>query len=101
LFHSSSPAAAFGGTPFHAFLVAASGIATVLPLIFFGHAARIISLTTLGILQFLGPTLQFIIGWRFYGEPVPPSRLLTFGLIWTAVAIYAFDAKMRERKARI
>lgn len=99
-FHSSSPAQAFGGTFPHAALVIASGIATTLPLVFFGHAARNISLTTLGILQFLGPTLQFLIGWKFYGEPVNNSRLITFGLIWLAVGIYAIDAKMRERKSR-
>ena len=79
----------------------ASGIVTTLPLIFFGHAARNISLTTLGILQFLGPTLQFLIGWKFYGEPVTSSRLITFGLIWTAVGIYAIDARLRERRARL
>jgi chloramphenicol-sensitive protein RarD len=97
---SSSPAAAFGGTLPHGMLVIASGIATTLPLIFFGHAARNISLTTLGILQFLGPTLQFFIGWRFYSEPVTTSRLVTFAMVWTAIGIYATDAVLRERKAR-
>lgn len=100
LLHSSSPGEAFGGTFPHALLVIASGIVTTLPLIFFGHAARNISLTTLGILQFLGPTLQFLIGWKFYNEPVTTSRLITFGLIWMAVGIYAIDARLRERKGR-
>lgn len=101
LHHGHSPREAFGGTVPHALLVAASGIATTLPLIFFGHAARNISLTTLGILQFLGPTLQFLIGWRFYGEPVTTGRLVTFALIWTAVGIYAIDARLRERRVRL
>lgn len=101
LMHSSSPGEAFGGSFPHALLVIASGFATTLPLVFFGHAARNISLTTLGILQFLAPTLQFLIGWKFYGEPVTTSRLITFGLIWTAVGIYAIDAGARERRARI
>ncbi len=100
VFHSTSPSQAFGGTFPHGMLVAACGVVTTLPLIFFGHAARNISLTTLGILQFLGPTLQFIIGWKFYDEPVTTSRLITFGLIWTAVGIYAIDAILRERKGR-
>jgi chloramphenicol-sensitive protein RarD len=97
LFHSASPAEAFGGTFPHALLVVAAGVATTLPLVFFGHAARNISLTTLGILQFIGPTLQFVIGWKFYGEPMTSGRLLTFALIWVAIGIYAFDARMRER----
>jgi chloramphenicol-sensitive protein RarD len=92
VFTMESPAAAFGGTPAHAALVIASGIATTLPLLFFGMAARAIPLTTLGILQFLGPTLQFLIGWKLFGEPMSATRLLSFSMIWLAVAIYAADA---------
>lgn len=88
---------AFGGTPAHALLVIASGAATTLPLLCFGHAARHIPLTTLGILQFLGPTLQFLIGWRLYHEPMSTTRLLSFALIWSAIALYAADAIRRER----
>jgi chloramphenicol-sensitive protein RarD len=54
----------------------------------FTYAARKIRLTTLGMLQFLGPTLQWIIGWRFYGETMDFQRVLSFGLIWLAVAMY-------------
>lgn len=96
---SASPAAAFGGTWAHAWLVVGSGLATTLPLIFFGYAARTIRLTTLGILQFLGPTLQFLIGWKLYHEPMTGPRLLSFALIWLAVGIYAADA-VRSRKIR-
>lgn len=97
LFHSTSPAAAFGGTWPHALLVVATGVATTLPLLFFGHAAKSIRLTTLGILQFLGPTLQFLIGWLLYSEPMSPTRLASFALIWLAIAIYAAEAKLREK----
>jgi chloramphenicol-sensitive protein RarD len=92
LVSSPSPASAFGGSWPHAALVVGSGLATTLPLIFFGHAVRTIRLTTLGILQFLGPTLQFFIGWKLYGEPMTGPRLLSFALIWLAVGIYAADA---------
>jgi chloramphenicol-sensitive protein RarD len=76
-------------------LLIAIGAATVLPLLFFGHAARSISLTTLGILQFIGPTIQFLIGWLLYHEPMPPLRLASFALIWSAVALYAIDSRKR------
>lgn len=100
--HADTPGEAFGGTWTHAALVAGTGIATTLPLVFFGHAARHIRLTTLGIIQFLGPTLQFLIGWRLYGETVTPSRLLSFACIWLAVAIYAADAGWgKNPKSRI
>jgi chloramphenicol-sensitive protein RarD len=90
--HSSSLSDAFGGTPGRGVLVVATGIATATPLLFFGYATRTIRLTTLGILQFLGPTLQFLIGWKLYGEPMSALRLVSFGFIWLAIAVYAFDA---------
>lgn len=93
IFSSPSPAAAFGGSWPHALVVVGTGLATGLPLLCFGHAARTIRLTTLGILQFLGPTLQFLIGWKLYGEPVSGTRLLSFALIWLAVGIYAMAAR--------
>jgi len=96
LFTSASPAAAFGGSPGSALLVIGTGLATALPLLFFGYAARTIQLTTLGILQFLGPTLQFIIGWKLYGEPMTAARLASFALIWLAIAVYAIDATRRK-----
>ncbi len=89
---NNSPTAAFGGSGFHAILVVGTGLATALPLLCFGYAARTIRLTTLGILQFIGPTIQFFIGWKLYDEPMTGARLLSFGLIWLAVAIYAADA---------
>jgi len=95
---SATPAAAFGGSWPHAVLVVGSGLATTLPLICFGHAVRTIRLTTLGILQFLGPTLQFVIGWQLYQEPMTGPRLLSFALIWVAVGIYAADAWRRRQR---
>lgn len=97
VFAHSSPAAAFGGSWKNAALVVGTGFATALPLLFFGHATRTLRLTTLGILQFLGPTLQFFIGWKMYGEPMTAARLLSFALIWLAVALYAADALRKQR----
>lgn len=74
-------------------LIIASGIATTLPLLCFTYAARNIRLTTLGMIQFLGPTLQWIIGWRWYGETMDTHRVLSFGLIWLAVALYLMNGK--------
>ena len=100
LLGTGSTTAAFGSSPDQILLVACSGLATTLPLLCFGHAARSIRLSTLGILQFLGPTLQFLIGWKIYGEPMGSTRLASFSLIWIAVALYAADAVMEGRKRR-
>lgn len=88
---------AFGGSPPHAALALATGLATAAPLLCFGHAARTIRLTTLGILQFLGPTLQFAIGAALYQEPLPPLRLLSFALVWLAVGLYAAGSRRKRQ----
>lgn len=93
-----SPAAAFGGSPARALLVAAAGPLTVAPLLCFGHAARTLRLSTLGILQFLAPTLQFLIGWLLYHEPLDRAGLASFTLIWLAVALYARGARARGHR---
>lgn len=99
LFSCPTPAAAFGNHPGQFLWVIGTGLATALPLLCFGHATRTLRLTTLGILQFLGPTLQFLIGWKFYGEPMTTARLLSFSLIWLAVALYAVSTLRTARQA--
>lgn len=89
LWQTPSREAAFGHSPAHFLLVVSTGLATALPLLAFGRATRSLRLSTLGILQFIAPTLQFVVGWKFYGEPMTTPRLLSFALIWTAVAIYS------------
>jgi chloramphenicol-sensitive protein RarD len=100
LYSSATPAAAFGNSPGQVLLVIGTGLATALPLLCFGHATRTLRLTTLGILQFLGPTLQFLIGWKFYGEPMTTTRLLSFSLIWLAVALYAVSTLRAARQTQ-
>lgn len=91
---------AFGGSWSSALLVAGTGLATATPLLLFGMAARRIRLSTLGILQFLGPTLQFLLGWLVYGEKMTPLRGASFGLIWVAVIVYAVSAQKESRRER-
>lgn len=74
-------------------LLMLTGIATATPLLLFGHATRSISLSTLGILQFLGPTLQFLIGWKIYHEPMTTQRSISFALIWLAIGLYALASR--------
>lgn len=95
-----SPAEAFGGSWTHGWWLLGAGIATTAPLLCFGHAARHIRLTTLGMVQFIGPTVQLLIGWRIYGEPMSGPRLLSFLLIWVAIALYSLDALQRSRAGR-
>jgi chloramphenicol-sensitive protein RarD len=75
------------------------GPATTLPLLLFAFAARRISLTTLGLMQYLGPSIQFVLGLVLFGEPLTPNRLIGFAMIWTALAIYTTDGIRTHRKA--
>lgn len=86
---------AFGNGSVTSWLLAASGAATAAPLLFFAQGARSISLSLLGILQFIGPTGQLLIGWLIYREPMPPLRMLSFGLIWVAVAMYVSSLRKK------
>ncbi len=95
--HSSVPEA-FGQSWSHALLIVGTGLVTAIPLLLFAFASRNIRLSTLGMLQFIGPTMQFFIGWKIYGEPMTTVRLLSFGLIWLAIALYGWDS-LRKRPA--
>ena len=78
-------------------LLAGAGVVTVLPLLASSAAATRIPLSTLGLLQYIGPTLQFAIGVFVYGEPMPASRLLGFVMVWTALALFTAEG-MRHRR---
>jgi chloramphenicol-sensitive protein RarD len=80
----------FGHTS-HAFdlLLIASGPVTAVPLLLFAAAVRRLRLATIGLLQYISPTLQFLIAVFLYHEPFDQSRMLAFVLIWIAVAIYS------------
>ncbi len=97
--HHSTVGDAFGGSWDRGFLLAGAGILTAIPLLLFAFASRKIRLSTLGMLQFIGPTLQFFIGWLVYDEPMNGVRFASFGLIWVAIGIYVFEGyRVRERK---
>jgi chloramphenicol-sensitive protein RarD len=87
-----SGAAAFSpAQPGLAGLLMLAGPLTVLPLLFFALAARRLPLSLIGFLQFIAPTLQFVMG-LIYGEVLTTAHVVCFGLIWTAVAFFVTDA---------
>ena len=90
-------AAISAGSAGLAALLVAGGPITVVPLLCFALAAKRVSLTTIGFLQFLAPTLQFLVG-VYYGESLTPARIVCFVCIWAAVLIFSFDALRVGRK---
>lgn len=73
-------------------LLAGTGIITSIPLLWFVSGARNLSLVTIGLLQFISPTLQFALGHWVYMEPFTRTQMVTFGSIWLALAIYSWDS---------
>ncbi len=82
-------------------LLVGSGIITSVPLILFAAAARLLPMTVLGLLQYVAPTIQFIVGTVFLGEHLSPGRWASFMLIWVGLAIFVFDTLNRARRARM
>ncbi|PTY08526.1 EamA family transporter RarD [Opitutaceae bacterium EW11] len=69
-----------------------TGVVTAVPLLLFARGARGLRFTTLGFLQYLTPTCQFLLGWLVYAEPLDPVRAAAFGVIWAGLATYSADA---------
>lgn len=82
----------------HVALLVASGVVTAVPLLCFGAAATRVSMTTLGLLQYLTPTLQFALGVTLLGEHMPPGRWVGFALVWLALAIFTAEALRHHRR---
>lgn len=83
--------------PGHTLMLLSSGIVTAVPLILFAAAARRVPLATMGLLQFFAPVLQFICGVAVFGEIVPVSRWVGFGLVWLALVVLTIDTIRTSR----
>ena len=82
----------------HALLLVTTGAVTALPLICFGAAAIRISMTTIGLLQYLAPTLQFALGVLVFHEEMTPAKWLGFSLVWVALVIFTGEALRHRRR---
>ncbi|MER7932405.1 EamA family transporter RarD [Streptomyces sp. NPDC093272] len=83
----------------HAALLASTGIVTALPLVCFGAAAIRVPLSTLGLLQYLAPVFQFLLGILYFHEAMPAERWAGFALVWVALALLTWDALRTARRS--
>ena len=90
----------FGTSHLHVVLIAFAGIVTATPLLLFTAAAKRLRYSTLGMLQFLAPTLQFLLAVSIYGEPFTRAHAIAFGAIWGALALYVL-AIVRHARASV
>ncbi len=84
----------------HVLLLMSTGLVTAVPLLCFGAAATRVTMTSLGLLQYLAPILQFALGITVLGEHMPAERWIGFGLVWVALVIFTVDA-IRERRRQL
>lgn len=101
IYLQATGAGAFGqGDPATAVLLVGAGVVTAVPLLLFGYGAKRVQLTTLGILQYIAPTMQFLLGVLVYGEAFTTTRLIGFSFIWTALAVYWLDSYLAVKRRR-
>lgn len=91
---------AFGTTPAVTLLLAAAGPVTAIPLLLFAYGARRIPLSLVGVLQYIGPTLQLLLGVLLYQEPFGGHKLAGYALIWSGLVLFSLEGLWRLRPAR-
>ncbi|KUN34058.1 protein rarD [Streptomyces longwoodensis] len=84
----------------HSALLTATGVVTAIPLVCFGAAAIRVPLSTLGLLQYLAPVFQFLLGIAYFHEEMPAERWAGFALVWLALSMLTWDALRTARRAR-
>ncbi len=82
-------------------LLAAAGPVTAIPLLLFAAGARRIPFSLLGVLQYIGPTLQLLVGVWLYHEPFPPLKIAGYAAIWFALAVYTAESVWQMRRNRV
>jgi chloramphenicol-sensitive protein RarD len=87
--------------PWQGLLLASTGVFTVIPLLMFAASARRVPLSTLGLLQYLTPTLQLLCGVLLLGEHMTPARWAGFGLVWVALVVLTVDTVRTASRRRI
>lgn len=88
----------FGDDMANSAMLMTAGIATTVPLLLFGAAAIRLPLVVLGLLQYLAPVIQFLIGITYFGEHMPTSRWVGFSLVWLALVVFTVDVVRHSRR---
>jgi chloramphenicol-sensitive protein RarD len=78
-----------------------AGVVTVIPLLLFASAARRIPLTSIGVLQYINPTMQFLLGTLVYKEPFNQHRLIGFAIVWAALILYGAEGLIARRRSQV
>ena len=84
--------------PYTLFLLMLTGPGTAIPLLLFAYAVQRLKLTTMGMLQYISPSIQFVLALVFFGEHLNATRLVSFAFIWASLIIFTTDSVVRRRR---
>lgn len=90
----------FAGNPRDSWLLLGCGVVTAVPLLFYANGAKLLRLSTIGILQYIAPTLIFLVAVFLFGEEFGEARMIAFPMIWLALVIYSASLLQNARRAR-
>ncbi len=82
-------------------MLVGAGLVTVVPLFMFASAVQRIPLTLIGVLQYVNPTMQFLLGVLIYKEPFDHRRLIGFGVVWVALILFGLEGYLAQRRTRV
>jgi chloramphenicol-sensitive protein RarD len=88
-------------TPLLDLMLLGAGLVTIVPLLMFSSAAKRIPLTMIGVLQYVNPTIQFLLGTFVYKEPFDHRRLIGFGMVWLALILFILEGFLRRPKSML
>jgi chloramphenicol-sensitive protein RarD len=82
-------------------MLVGAGLVTVVPLLMFASAVQRIPLTMIGVLQYVNPTMQFLLGVLIYKEPFDHRRLIGFGVVWVALILFGLEGYLAQRRTKV
>jgi chloramphenicol-sensitive protein RarD len=88
-------------SPLQDVMLVGAGLVTVVPLLMFASAVQRIPLTLIGVLQYVNPTMQFLLGVLIYKEPFDHRRLIGFSVVWVALILYGLEGYLAQRKLKV
>ncbi|MFN7053895.1 MAG: EamA family transporter, partial [Gemmobacter sp.] len=86
-----------GSVTTDSWMLAAAGVVTAVPLICYANGAKLLRLSTIGILQYVAPTMSFLVAVFIFGEPFGAAKMIAFPMIWAALVIYSWGM-LRARR---
>jgi chloramphenicol-sensitive protein RarD len=99
VYHAGAGAGTFGTKTSDTLLLMGTGLITAIPLMFYANGAKQLRLSTIGVMQYIAPTMIFLTAVFLFNEPFGPARAIAFPMIWTALALYTWSFFAQKRAA--